>query len=278
MSGYELHCHSNISDGSQPPAEVVRVAKDAGMDGLALTDHDSTLGLDDARAEGERLGVEVITGCEISSQWKGTSCHILAYFFDPADARLAEELQWIVDDRVLRAEKMVQKLQEMGVPITMDQVRRLAGDGVIARPHVAAAMVESGVVRSTVDAFTPEWIADGGKAYVGKRTLVPEETVDVIREAGGVAVIAHPIWVEREVGGTEQLIDMLAERGLAGVEVAHPDQDPDARATFGAIADRLGLIRTGSSDYHGNDHGPVIGINPVEREVVEALRARKPAG
>lgn len=271
---FDLHTHSTVSDGAFPPSEVVRRAAEAGLDGIALTDHDSTAGLAPALAEGERLGVRVLAGCEVSAEERGVSVHILAYFMDPDHPRFAEEMRWIRDDRVVRAEKMVEKLQDLGVPITMEQVRRLAKGESIARPHVAAAMVESGVIRRTVEAFTADWILEGGRAYVGKKTHPPEGTVDLIREAGGAAVIAHPIWVERDLGGVEAMIERLAERGMAGIEVDHPDQRPEERRWFAKVAERLGLIATASSDYHGNEHGGVIGSNVSGPEIVEALRAR----
>jgi predicted metal-dependent phosphoesterase TrpH len=271
---FDLHTHSNHSDGALAPADVVRRAAEAGLDGIALTDHDSTSGIDEARAAGEAIGVEVLTGCEISSVWENVGIHMLAYFFDPANARLVEELRWIRDDRVVRAEKMVEKLAEMGHPVTMEQVRRIAGGAAIGRPHVAAALVEAGVVANTPDAFTPELIGDGAPAYVQKKVTTPHETVKFIREAGGVAVVAHAIWIDSEGLSSQSLIEDLAAVGLGGIEVDHPDHDGPARLRFGALADRLGLVRTASSDFHGNQHGGIIGENAASEDVVAELRKR----
>jgi predicted metal-dependent phosphoesterase TrpH len=273
-SRFDMHTHSTISDGVLPPAEVVRRAHQAGLDGIALTDHDATGGLEEARAEGERVGLEVLVGCEVSAQEEGVSVHVLAYFIDPAHPRWVEELRWIRDDRVVRAERMVEKLRELDVPITMDMVRKHAGGQSVGRPHVAAAMVDAGVVATTVDAFTSEWILEGGRAYVGKRVMDPVETIRLITEAGGVAALAHPIWVENDLGGSEMRIERWTEAGMVGLEVDHPDQDATWRARYGKLAERLGLIGTGSSDFHGNPHGGGMGENATDGDAVAALRAR----
>jgi hypothetical protein len=267
----DLHVHSNNSDGAFPPAEVARIAREAGLDGIALTDHDSTAGVEAARVAGESLGLRVIPGSEISAVYQGSSVHILGYFLDTAHPRLVEELEAIRDDRVWRAKGMIAKLNDLGVPVTFEQVREIAKGESIVRPHVAQAMVDLGVIESTVDAFTPDWILEGGRAYVEKKALTPESAVTLIGEAAGVAVIAHPVWHPKTPEGQEELIDLLVPLGLAGIEVDHPDHDPDTRARFRALANRKGLLTTGSSDYHGNDHGGRIGENTTAADVVDAL-------
>lgn len=272
---YDLHTHSNYSDGALPPAEVVARAKAAGLDGIALTDHDTTRGLAEAAAAGEQHGIEVLVGCEVSAGWRKGPVHMLAYFIDVDYPRWVEELRWITDDRVLRAEKMVEKLQELGCPVTMDRVRAIAGDASVGRPHVAQAMVDVGTVPTTLDAFTEEWIADGGRAYIPKRVMSPQDTVELVIEAGGVAVMAHPVWIERDGrGGSEGLIEECAALGMAGLEIEHPDHDEEERKRLRAIAERLGLIVTASSDFHGNKHGGRMGDDTCGPETVEALRAR----
>jgi hypothetical protein len=267
----DLHVHSNNSDGAFPPADVARIAREAGLDGIALTDHDSTAGVEAARVAGESLGLRVIPGSEISAVYQGSSVHILGYFLDTAHPRLVEELEAIRDDRVWRAKGMIAKLNDLGVPVTFEQVREIAKGESIVRPHVAQAMVDLGVIESTVDAFTPDWILEGGRAYVEKKALTPESAVTLIGEAAGVAVIAHPVWHPKTPEGQEELIDLLVPLGLAGIEVDHPDHDPDTRARFRALANRKGLLTTGSSDYHGNDHGGRIGENTTAADVVDAL-------
>ncbi|MGZ4120214.1 MAG: PHP domain-containing protein [Actinomycetota bacterium] len=275
MSRFDLHTHSDVSDGAFDPATVIRLAAEAGLDGIALTDHDSMGGVPVARAEGERIGLEVITGCEISARWGEVSVHMLAYNVDPEHPRLAEELRWIREDRVVRAEKMVQLLQGLGVPITFEQVRAIAKGESIGRPHVAQALVDLGVIATTPDAFTTEWIGEGGRANVHKKALTPQDTVRLAAEAGGVSGIAHPIWIERDHDGdANTLIEELTELGLGVLEVNHPDHDEPTRARFAAIADRLGLVKTSSSDYHGNQHGGRLGENAASEEVVQALREK----
>ncbi|MGZ4139656.1 MAG: PHP domain-containing protein [Actinomycetota bacterium] len=275
MSRFDLHTHSDVSDGAFDPATVIRLAAEAGLDGIALTDHDSMGGVPVARAEGERIGLEVITGCEISARWGEVSVHMLAYNVDPEHPRLAEELRWIREDRVVRAEKMVQLLQGLGVPITFEQVRAIAKGESMGRPHVAQALVDLGVIATTPDAFTTEWIGEGGRANVHKKALTPQDTVRLAAEAGGVSGIAHPIWIERDHDGdANTLIEELTELGLGVLEVNHPDHDEPTRARFAAIADRLGLVKTSSSDYHGNQHGGRLGENAASEEVVQALREK----
>ncbi|MGZ4141263.1 MAG: PHP domain-containing protein [Actinomycetota bacterium] len=275
MSRFDLHTHSDVSDGAFDPATVIRLAAEAGLDGIALTDHDSMGGVPVARAEGERIGLEVITGCEISARWGEVSVHMLAYNVDPEHPRLAEELRWIREDRVVRAEKMVQLLQGLGVPITFEQVRAIAKGESMGRPHVAQALVDLGVIATTPDAFTTEWIGEGGRANVHKKALTPQDTVRLAAEAGGVSGIAHPIWIERDHDGdANTLIEELTDLGLGVLEVNHPDHDEPTRARFAAIADRLGLVKTSSSDYHGNQHGGRLGENAASEEVVQALREK----
>ncbi|MGH2795752.1 MAG: PHP domain-containing protein [Actinomycetota bacterium] len=276
----DLHVHSNNSDGAFPPAEVARIAREAGLDAIALTDHDSMAGIGAAREAGEAVGLTVYDGCEISAVWQGGSVHVLGYFMDPSHPRLREELASILDDREWRAKGMIEKLNALGVPVTFEQVRGIAKGEAIVRPHVAQAMVDLGVIKSTVDAFTPDWILEGGRAYVEKKALTPEGAVELIGEAGGAAVLAHPVWHPKEPDEQERFLDMLIPRGLAGIEVDHPDHDPPTRARFRALAERKGLLGTGSSDYHGNDHGGKIGENTTDPEVFARLEeiARSRAG
>lgn len=277
---YDLHVHSTVSDGVFPPAEVVRRARAAGLGGIALTDHDSTAGVEEARAEGERVGLVVLTGCELSAHWRGASVHVVAYLVDPTDPRWDEELRWLREGRAMRAEATVERLRALGVAITIERVREIARGESIGRPHIAQGMIEAGVIGRIEEAFTPEWIGHDGRAHVDKRNLTPQAAVELAHGAGGVAVLAHPIWIDREAHGGDArgLIEELAALGLDGIEVGHPDHDEDARGTFGALADRLGLLKTNSSDWHGNEQGGPLGAYSTGEEVVEALAARRRTG
>jgi 3',5'-nucleoside bisphosphate phosphatase len=269
----DLHVHSNASDGTDPPAEVMRRAAQAGLDVVALTDHDTTAGHAPARAA-LPTSLTLVPGMELSSRLEGPggqhSIHLLAYLFDPDDPELAAETHRIRDDRVLRARAMVDRLAGLGVPITWDAVAAIAGPAVVGRPHIARAMAASGAIASPDQAFTPDWIADGGRAYVGRYALDPVRAIALIRSAGGVTVLAHPR-ADRDLTVSDAQIADLADRGLAGVEVFHPDQ-PDPAALLALTRD-LGLIATGGSDDHGSVTGHRIGSHTAPAGAYEALVA-----
>ena len=269
----DLHCHSDVSDGTESPAGVVRRAAAAGLDVLALTDHDSTAGLPAAAEAGRELGVDVRLGCEISCLRDGVSVHLLGYLFDPADAVLSRELELIRTDRVRRAAAMVDRLRELGLDLAYDRVLAIAGDAAsVGRPHIARAMVDIGVVPDVPAAFTDEWIGNHGRAYVEKRSLDPVAAVQLVRDAGGVAVCAHPGAAKRGVV-REELVEEMAAAGLSGVEVDHPDHDDEDRARIAALAQRLDLVRTGSSDDHGRLTGHRLGCCTTALEMWQALEA-----
>ncbi|WP_225657434.1 PHP domain-containing protein [Streptomyces pseudogriseolus] len=269
----DLHTHSTASDGTDTPAELVRKAGAAGLDVVALTDHDTTRGHADALAALPQ-GLTLVTGAELSCRLDGVSMHLLAYLFDPEEPALLAERELVRDDRVPRAQGMIAKLNELGVPVTWDQVARIAGDGSVGRPHVASALVELGVVDSVNDAFTPEWLADGGRAYVPKHETDPFEAVRLVKNAGGVAVFAHPAAVKRGRTVPESAIAELAEAGLDGIEVDHMDHDPDTRARLRGLAGELGLLVTGSSDYHGSRKTCVLGEFSTDPEVYGEITRR----
>ncbi|MFC9706284.1 PHP domain-containing protein [Streptomyces sp. NPDC056943] len=247
----DLHTHSTASDGTDSPAELVRNAAAAGLDVVALTDHDTTRGHAEAIAALPE-GLTLVTGAELSCRLDGVGLHMLAYLFDPEEPALLAERELVRDDRVPRARAMVGKLQELGVPVTWEQVARIAGDGSVGRPHVAEALVELGVVPDVSGAFTPDWLADGGRAYVGKHELDPIEAIRLVKAAGGVTVFAHPLAVKRGEVVPEAAIARLADAGLDGIEVDHMDHDEATRARLRGLAKELGLLVTGSSDYHGS--------------------------
>ncbi|MER5712809.1 PHP domain-containing protein [Streptomyces sp. NPDC042898] len=247
----DLHTHSTASDGTDSPAELVRNAAAAGLDVVALTDHDTTRGHAEAIAALPE-GLTLVTGAELSCRLDGVGLHMLAYLFDPEEPALLAERELVRDDRVPRARAMVGKLQELGVPVTWEQVARIAGDGSVGRPHVAEALVELGVVPDVSGAFTPDWLADGGRAYVGKHELDPIEAIRLVKAAGGVTVFAHPLAVKRGEVVPESAIARLADAGLDGIEVDHMDHDEATRARLRGLAKELGLLATGSSDYHGS--------------------------
>lgn len=271
----DLHSHSNASDGTDPPAEVMRRARAAGLDVVALTDHDTLAGIGRAR-RALPPGLTLVPGMELSCRLDGHSVHLLAYHADPAHAGLAEQLHAITTDRLRRARDMVSKLRELGVDITWEQVAAIAGDGVVGRPHIARAMVEAGAIARPEQAFTPDWIGPGGRAYVSRYALDPERAVRLVTAAGGVSVLAHPGLPARGWVIGDEVIERLARAGLGGLEVAHPDQDDAWRMRLAALAASLGLVSSGGSDDHGSLTGHRLGCEttaPAEYERLMSLAA-----
>ena len=269
----DLHVHSTASDGTDPPAEVMRRAARAGLDVVALTDHDTVAGHAEARAAAGP--VALLPGMELSCRLDGRSLHMLAYLFDADQPELAAELTRIRDDRVLRARAMVDKLAGLGVDVSWGQVAAIAGQAVVGRPHIARAMADSGAIASPREAFTRDWIADGGRAYVGRYALDPARAIDLVRAAGGVTVLAHPR-AGRDTWVTNEQITRLAAVGLAGLEVFHPDQSDAERARLIALAHDLGLAATGGSDDHGSLTGYRLGCETTSAEAYEDLLSRVP--
>ncbi|MBL1095893.1 PHP domain-containing protein [Streptomyces coffeae] len=272
----DLHTHSTASDGTDTPAELVRNAAAAGLDVVALTDHDTVGGHQEAiRALPE--GLTLVTGAELSCRLNGVSLHMLAYLFDPAEPAFARERELVRDDRVPRAQGMVAKLRELGVPVTWERVAEIAGDGAVGRPHVATALVELGVVDSVSDAFTPAWLANGGRAYVEKHELDPFEAIRLVKAAGGVTVFAHPLALKRGQCVPESAIGELAAAGLDGIEVDHMDHDGPTRARLRGLAAEHGLLTTGSSDYHGSRKSCSLGEYTTDPEIYGEI-VRRAAG
>ncbi|THA24647.1 PHP domain-containing protein [Streptomyces sp. RKND-216] len=269
----DLHTHSAASDGTDAPAELVRNAAAAGLDVVALTDHDTVAGYEEARAA-VPAGLTVVTGIELSCRLDGIPLHMLGYLFDPEEPELARERELVRDDRVPRAQAMVGKLRELGVPVTWERVAEIAGDGAVGRPHIASAMVELGVVETVTDAFTSEWIANDGRAYVDKHELNPFDAVRLIKNAGGVAVFAHPLAVKRGEVLPESAIAELADAGLDGLEADHMDHEPATRTRLHGMAADLGLLATGSSDYHGARKTCVLGEHTTDPDVYAEIAAR----
>jgi len=276
MTRIDLHTHSTCSDGTNTVAENVALALARGLDGIAITDHDTTEGYAEADAAAAGTDLRIVRGIEFSAEYDGASLHVLAYGVDPAHPELREELRRLSDTRFRRGELMIEKLRSLGYDITFEQVRAIAGDDLIARPHVAQAMVASGIVATEKEAFE-RFISDDGPAYVPKHALDPVDALALIRAAGGVCVLAHPAMWKGNGAVPDALIEEMAAGGMAGLEVDHPDHDPDQRAHYRAMAERLGLIATGASDCHGARYDYRMGIETTSGDLVDALLARAPA-
>jgi predicted metal-dependent phosphoesterase TrpH len=272
----DLHTHSNVSDGTDTPAELVVAAHEAGLDVVALTDHDTFDGLDRAVAAGRTYGVEVVRGMELSCSRQGQSVHLLAYGADPEAAALAQEMVRVREGRSGRLRPVLDLLAGLGVPVTEAEVMAQVGSSPsVGRPHIADALVAAGWVTDRTEAFD-RFLADGGPAHVGRYAIEIAHGIDLVHAAGGVAVIAHP-WGRGRAAllPADFLTELVEQHGLDGIEVDHQDHDAEARAELRALADRLGVLGTGSSDYHGTgktDHG--LGVNTTRPEVYDELRRR----
>ena len=269
----DLHSHSSVSDGTEPPAIVIRRAGEAGLDVIALTDHDTVAGQREA-ASALPAGLTLVPGAELSCRLEGHSVHMLAYLFDPENDELAGEMAEIRESRLHRARAMVRKLNDLGAAVTWEQVSEIAGGGVVGRPHIARAMVEAGVISSFDEAFTPEWIGPGGRAHVSRYALDPAKAIRLVRAAGGVTVLAHPRGQTRGWQIPDEVIGDLAAAGLTGIEINHPQQDATERARLTELASRLGLAPSGGSDDHGSLTGHRIGSEVAPAGGYEQLIAQ----
>lgn len=252
MTNIDLHCHSTASDGTLTPAELVVAGVEAGLDVMAITDHDTTGGWQ-AAAAARPAGLTLVRGAELSCRWYGVQptipLHLLAYLFDPEEPALAADLARLRTDREQRAEKIVELLRADGVDITWAEVHGYAAGGSVGRPHIAQALIRAGLVRTTDEAFASRWL--GSRYFVPKADLDVFEAVRAVRAAGGVAVFAHPNATSRGRIVPDRLIVELATAGLFGLEADHEDHSPQQRAHVRALAEELGLVVTGSSDFHG---------------------------
>jgi predicted metal-dependent phosphoesterase TrpH len=273
MPGYDLHSHSNRSDGTLRPAEVMMLASQRELAGIALTDHDTFDGLEEAAATADELGLDFVPGIEFSAEYDGASLHILGYWVDPDDPAIDSELLRLTATRLRRGEMIVEKLHELGLDVSLERVLELAGGEAIARPHIAQAMVEAGIVAEEKEAFD-RYISDEGLAYVPKHALPPMEALRLIGEAGGVCVLAHPGMWRGSDTVPDELIEGRASGGMVGLEVRHPDHDEEMRARYAAMAERLDLVATAASDCHGERYGFRMGEERTDAGTFAELKRR----
>ncbi len=263
----DLHLHTVFSDGTETPACVVELAHQMGLSCISITDHDTMDSLPAATAASQRVGIELIPGIEMSACADRQEVHVLGFFLDPVSPVLVQHMEEQKARRVERIREMVRRLQAIGVQLDLDEVFRLGGEGTIGRPHVARALVNRGYVSSLPEAFE-KYLGPKHPAFVPGSPLTPAQVIDIIRQAGGVPVLAHPIYLDRD-----PLIDTFAAQGLAGLEVYHSSHTPAQVARYARIADRLGLVKTGGSDYHGRSkEGVAIGASTIPYQLVESLK------
>lgn len=267
MTGFDMHIHTTASDGFFSVRDIIGMAKDIGLDGIAITDHDTVASLDEAAALSKELKFPVISGIEFSSDWQGRDVHILGYWFDYQQPWLVERLQYLQEDRLQRCYLMAQKLADLQMPVNVDSIIKAAGASV-GRPHLAKAMLKEGYVKTEKEAFR-KWLGNGLPAYAPRVKFSPFEAVDIVQRAGGVAVLAHP-----GVGVPDSLIGPLANMGLGGIEVYHPEHNLQAERKYLQFARYFRLAVTGGSDFHGRkDRG--LGCKTTVLKQMERLAAQK---
>lgn len=265
----DLHTHTTYSDGLLSPAALVEEAAARGLRVLALTDHDTVAGIAEAQAAGDRLGVEVVPGVELSTSFgQGDGVHLLGYLMDIEHPLLLEGLAGYAQARAERMVRMIERLRQCGAPVDPERVHTIAGHGTLGRPHLARALVEAGYATDLPDAFT-RYLGWGKPAYVPRPLVAPRDAIALVRAAGGVTVLAHPFYLD----DLENVLDRLVPAGLAGLEVDYGSYTPEEREILRDIAARRGLIATGGSDFHGLDvAGRDLGGVPVPLSAVAALR------
>lgn len=268
----DLHNHTTASDGLHSPQDVVKMAKEAGLRAIALTDHDTVAGIDEAQAAGKRWDVEVVSGVEVSTVYEGQDIHILGYAVDHRNPVFLERLERLRNTRDLRNRMIIDKLNELGISITEDDVyrKKRRASGNVGRPHIAEVLMDRKWVHSMEEAFAT-YLGKHGKAYANPPRISPFEAVDWILEAGGVPVLAHPGLYD-----DDRMIEALIEYGLYGIEVSHPDHTDAEEAKYRAMATDHSLIQTAGSDFHGERNGKVfhdkIGSQRVSLKQVEKLK------
>lgn len=250
MMEIDLHVHTTASDGTLTPSQTVQLAKRRQLKAIAITDHDTVDGVKEALEEGKRLSIEVIPGVEISANAKTGSLHLLGYFVETERGILKEKLERLKQARSERNPRIADRLNDLGVHITYEEVVRASGGGQVGRPHFAQVLVNRGYVRSISEAFD-RYLAQGAPAYVGKFRFEVKEAMDIVLEAGGVPVLAHPFTMNCAPDELETRVTELVQDGLKGIEVFYPDHTGEQTVQYQRLADKLGLVKTGGSDFHG---------------------------
>lgn len=273
---YDMHVHSNASDGTSSPRELVDEALSIGLAGMALTDHDTAEGLQEAQdyVLMHHLPIEFIPGIEMNTEVEGNEVHILGYYIDAANTSLNQRLAEIRGYRHQRAANMVKKLNDLGITITFDDVIRQAGTDLIARPHVARALIEAGCCRDIQEAFA-NYIGKGKPAYVSRYKFTPQEAVQLIKGAGGIPVLAHPGLI-----GNQYLLSGILETGIAGLEVYYPEHSDEQIEKYLGLAQEHQLLVTGGSDYHGlnqSESRSKLGAAGINKELMQKIKAYKAA-
>ena len=275
----DLHLHSTYSDGTLTPSELVKLAAAIGLSAVSITDHDTISGTEEAVDEGKRCSLEVVPGLEISVEHEGMNLHLLGYYFDWHDGRLVETLGRLQTSRAVRNRKIVSKFQEMGIDLSEDELQNEAGVGVAGRPHFARLLVKKNIVKTNEQAFA-HYLKAGRCAYVSRFVLEIREAIELLHDAGGFAVVAHPLQLPCSVNELSGLLRDLKHLGIDGLETYYPTQRGEALKKIRALAEQYQLLETGGSDYHGDTRKgtSIAGASKnflVPDELMNTLRKQK---
>lgn len=275
----DLHTHSTASDGSLTPSELVAAAGQAGLAAIALTDHDTTMGLSEAVQAGREAGIEVVPGCELSVDYQHGHMHLLGLWIPERPTRLNQVLQELRRDRHNRNERIVEKLRGLGIDISYQEVTEVAGGDAVGRPHLAKVLVEKGVVPSVDQAFAT-YLGAGGKAYVPKKKLAPQQGIQVLLDEGATVILAHPFSLDLSPRELEAELLTFISWGLHGLEAYYSEHSTKQTTTFLGLAAKLGLLVSGGSDFHG-DVKPGIALGSgtgdlrIPYDLLEAMKAHR---
>jgi len=265
----DLHIHTSASDGLIPPEKVVEIAKEAGLSAIAFADHDTIDGIYKAKEKAEELRIELVPAVELSISYKGSDFHMLGYLINYQDEDFRKKIEKFREERLQRGEKMVEKLNEMGIDLSIDTVRAIAENSSVGRPHLADALLQGEYVHTYQEAFA-RYLGYHAPAYVPKKYLTPREGVDLIHSVKGIAVLAHPGITKRD-----ELIPDFISLGLDGLEVYHSQFDPATTKYYMNLADKFGLIYAGGSDCHGRREKILVGTVKVPYQCLERLKKIK---
>jgi predicted metal-dependent phosphoesterase TrpH len=279
MNSIDLHAHTTASDGTFTPNELIEHAVEKGLTAIAVTDHDTTDGLQEADDAARRMGIEFVPGIELSISYHSGRFHMLGYLIDRDNPTLSDRLQLLKANRIKRNQLMAEKMDELGLPVTLEDIIAESGGGQVGRPHMAMAMVKKGIVSTVQEAFD-KYLADGAMAHFPKDKITAEEGMALIHAAGGLAVMAHPASLKMENDALLEDLKRLKEQGLDGIECYYNNHTPERSRELLAMAEEVGLVATGGSDFHGAAKpgvflGVVVEGKPVPNSVLDALRARK---
>ena len=277
----DLHCHSTFSDGSYSPAQLVGMGVEAGLSGLALTDHDCMAGIPEFLEAGKGKDIRLVPGIELSVDCDCGQMHMLGYWMDIHDEALNGQLEWVRNGREMRNKQILQNLNGLGFEMTWEEVRAQAGDGVVGRPHFAQVMLAKGYAKDKYEVFD-KWLGDGKPGYADRPRLTAERAIELVRGAGGVAVLAHPFTVRVGKERMAGLVAHLKEAGLSGMECYYSEHSAELTKEYLVLAEANGLVPTGGSDFHGAmspgvSLGTGLGGLNVPDETIDLLWARREA-